>query len=260
MMISGSLHQKHDTKWSEKNNIQHQNHVSNLSSYINVRSSRGIGIFTLLLRTKRFRCTCLCRPSKLAPDCFELLGTRIGRQLQRTEHLAFCLSFCLFFCGQTTPSSGCKKPNQGTSRVNVVWFSEKFGELRLKAFSYVIIILWYPMISYDVCFFFWRMHLISGIIPTFDTQHQYHQIQKVSKPSNHPPNKYTSASETKHESSMPWTIAMVGCHICLVSHARWDAKQTTNSHDIEFSVCVWLVYLTFQYPARNSISKIIYDF
>jgi len=33
------------------------------------------------------------------------------------------------------------------------------------------------------------MHLISGIIPTFDTQHQYHQIQKVSKPSNHPPNK-----------------------------------------------------------------------
>lgn len=147
MMISGSLHQKHDTKWSEKNNIQHQNHVSNLSSYINVRSSRGIGIFTLLLRTKRFRCTCLCRPSKLAPDCFELLGTRIGRQLQRTEHLAFCLSFCLFFCGQTTPSSGCKKPNQGTSRVNVVWFSEKFGELRLKAFSYVIIILWYPMMS-----------------------------------------------------------------------------------------------------------------
>ena len=211
MMISGSLHQKHDTKWSEKNNIQHQNHVSNLSSYINVRSSRGIGIFTLLLRTKRFRCTCLCRPSKLAPDCFELLGTRIGRQLQRTEHLAFCLSFCLFFCGQTTPSSGCKKPNQGTSRVNVVWFSEKFGELRLKAFSYVIIILWYPMISYDVCFFFagcisFPVLFQHSIHNTNTIKYKKYQNHQIIPPTNIPALLKPNMKVVCHE-PLPWSDA-----------------------------------------------------
>ena len=102
------------------------------------------------------------------------------------------------------------------------------------------------------------MHFISGLIPTFDTQHQYHQIQKLSKPSNHlkSPQQIYQRFWTKHENSMPWTSAMVGCQICSVSHARWDAKQLRTPVTLSFlCVCVWLVYLTFQYPARNSIAN-----